>query len=101
MDDRNPFSVAYLTEASLGTDELVTRYSFLPFKYVRAQLSATTNVFLVGRKGVGKTMILKVFEPEFQQLIYDSDEAEHKTIREGLPDATLGLYLNLASPTAR
>jgi hypothetical protein len=101
MSEHNPFSQAYLTEASLTTDDLLERYSFLPFLHVQTQLSSTTNAFLVGRKGVGKTMILRVFEPEFQRLIYKSDQAEHRKIRERLPQGTLGLYLNLASPGAR
>ena len=101
MSDLNPFSVAYLTEASLTTDDLLSRYSFLPFQRVQAQLSDTTNVFLVGRKGVGKTMILKVYDPEFQRVIYESDSAEHKRVRAQLPASTIGVYLNLAAPTAR
>lgn len=101
MTERNPFSLSYLTEASVSPEDLLAQYSFLPFTNLQAELSAVANVFLVGRKGVGKTMLLKAFEPEFQQLIYDSSVPEHQKIRERLPLATIGLYLNLASPSSR
>ncbi len=59
------------------------------------------NVFLVGRKGVGKTMLLKLFEPSLVALLNKSSIPEHVRVRELLPAATVGIYFNLAGPEAR
>jgi hypothetical protein len=101
IDYSNPFSVSYLTEASLTVSELLNRYSFQPLRYVHSELSTTHNVFLVGRKGVGKTMVLKIFDPDIMAVLYRSREPEHVEARKFLPKATVGVYLNLVSPSAR
>lgn len=100
-DPRNPFSVSYLTEASLSAEELLSRYSFSPFRYLQSRVSDSQNVFLIGRKGVGKTMLLKLFAPELMSLLYSSEQDEHAKVRDLLPAGTVGVYLNLAAPTAR
>ena len=101
MDTLNPFVVSYLTEGSLTAQELLQRYSFEPIQYLHQKLASNNNVFLVGRPGVGKTMLLKIFEPDLMSLLYESDNPEHARVREFLPLGTVGVYLNLASPDSR
>lgn len=94
----NPFSVPYLTEASLAPDELLARYSFRPFFHIQSQISRTTNVFLIGRKGVGKTMLLKIFEADLLSRLFESHSAEHEKVKSSVPTASVGVYLNFAAP---
>lgn len=101
MDTDNPFALTYLTEASLTPHELLDRYSFKPLHYLHERLATNANVFLVGLRGVGKTMLLKIFEPEMMALLYRSPQPEHIEARRLLPVATVSIYLNLASADAR
>jgi hypothetical protein len=97
----NPFIVSYLTEGSLTAQELLQRYSFEPIQYLHQNLASNNNVFLIGRPGVGKTMLLKIFEPDLMALLFESNTPEHIRVRNFLPAGTVGVYLNLASPDSR
>ena len=97
----NPFAQAYLSESNLPIDELLALYSFHPFRSVRDALSNNNNVVLLGRAGIGKTMVLRLFEPSFVAQLYSSTEAEHKKQREQLPAPVIGVYLSLSSFEAR
>lgn len=101
MRDKNPFISAYITEKVSETRELLPFYSFLPYQSFREQLEQQNNAFLAGRKGVGKSMLLKVYEPEMMSLIWNSNDAEHITAREAMPRAVVGAYFNLSTPDAR
>jgi hypothetical protein len=101
MTTLNPFILSYLTEGSLTPQELLQRYSFAPLRYLNQNLASGNNVFLIGRPGVGKTMLLKIFTPEMMSQIYESTNAEHARIRDLLPLGTVGVYLNLATPDSR
>ena len=100
MPSANPFSVSYLTEAALTVDELLARYSFLPFRHIGDQIARPTNVFLIGRKGVGKTMLLKVFDTEIMARLFTQPPNE-EWVLDLIPPAAVGVYFNLGSPTAR
>lgn len=97
----NPFAVSYITEASYTPKELLERYSFLPFLQLQRQISSPTNVFVLGRRGVGKTMLLKLFDPDLMEQVYLSDNQELIKVRKVVPPATVGVYLNLSSPDAK
>lgn len=101
MDPRNPFAISYLTEASLSPDQLLDRYSFKPFDVTHEAVSQTSNIFLVGRNGVGKTMLLRIFDPQLMKLILCGTTHELLQVRRALPPATVGVYLNLGAPIAR
>jgi hypothetical protein len=99
VDVTNPFMVAYLSEGSYAPEELLARYSFEPIQYLHRKLASSNNVFLIGRPGVGKTMLLKIFDPDLVTLLYESEDPDRVRARSFLPEATVGIYLNLASPT--
>ena len=80
MQLSNPFNISYLTEASLTPGQLMERYSFLPFLHLQKRISDTTNVMLLGRKGVGKTMLLKLFDPDLMRLLYESNVQEAQQV---------------------
>ena len=96
----NPFSISYLTEAAMSPDDLLSLYSFLPFRHVGDQLARPTNVFLIGRKGVGKTMLLKMFDPDVMTRLLSRPPRE-KGILDLIPRATVGTYFNLGAAAAR
>jgi hypothetical protein len=98
--NRNPFDQPYLTEGISTPSELLAYYSFQPFNCVRREVASPGNVFLLGRKGVGKTMILKVFDADLLSEIY-RQERSYEEQRPQLPKATVGLYINLASAFLR
>lgn len=100
MDVSNPFILAYLTEASLTPEELLKYYSFEPIQYLHQRLSSSNNIFLIGRPGIGKTMLLKIFDPELIALLYEGSDNERVQARKYLPKGTVGVYLNIASPYA-
>lgn len=100
MSRANPFDEIYLAE-SIAADDLLDRYSFRPFLTIQGQMSRAINVFLVGRRGVGKTMLLRLFSPDLIGRLYESSLDEHRRVRSALPKATVGIYLNLASPFLR
>lgn len=89
---KNPFNISYLTEAGLKSEELLSNYSFFPFKYINKKISQSINVILLGRMGIGKTMLLKLFEPDLMQLLYSKDD-----LRETLPRSVVGIYVNMAT----
>lgn len=100
MNTANPFSVSYLTESALTPDDLLARYSFLPFRHIGDQVARPTNVFLIGRKGVGKTMLLKMFDPDVMIRLFSHPPRE-KGILRLIPPAALGVYFNLGAAAAR
>lgn len=97
----NPFAVSYITEASYTPRELLERYSFLPFLQLQRQIGSPTNVFVLGRRGVGKTMLLKLFDPDLMEQVYVSSSQELTRVRKYIPSTTVGVYLNLSSPDAK
>jgi hypothetical protein len=97
---RNPFDQPYLTEGVTNPSDLLAQYSFLPLKHVFQKLAPKENVLLIGRRGVGKTMILRLFDSEMVAEIYRQSRA-HNDAREYLLSDTVGIYLNLASPILR
>jgi hypothetical protein len=97
----NPFAVSYITEASYTPKELLERYSFLPFLQLQRLIGSPTNVFVLGRRGVGKTMLLKLFDPDLMEQVYVSSSQELTKVRRFIPPATVGVYLNLSSPDSK
>ena len=98
MNNENPFAVPYITEASLTADELVNRYSFLPFQFLHEELTRPSNVLVSGRKGIGKTMLLKLFDPEILCPVLQRGNTD---VRDKVPRATVGVYFTLDAPFAR
>lgn len=100
MTTANPFSVSYLTESALTPDDLLARYSFLPFRHIGDQVARPTNVFLIGRKGVGKTMLLKMFDPDVMVRLF-SHPPKERDVLDLIPSAAVGVYFNLGAAAAR
>jgi hypothetical protein len=95
----NPFDQPYLTESLSDPSELLAHYSFLPFKYVKSQVDRPGNIFLLGRRGVGKTMILKFFDAEIVAEVFRSNSALEP--RKHTLVGGIGTYVNLANPLIR
>lgn len=101
MSAANPFSVAFLTEANLAAKDLLDRYCFSPLHYVGDDLHRPMNVFLVGRRGIGKTMLLKLYDPSISSLLYRDPPRHSDWVVKSLPKATVGVYFTLSGPDAR
>lgn len=97
----NPFNQPYLTEGISDPHELLSYYSFQPFTYLRNRLGQPGNIFLVGRKGVGKTMLLRLFDANLVATLYREKSPVFKRIRTQIPVGMVGVYINLGSPAIR
>jgi len=100
IEHANPFNQSYLTESITSPSELLAHYSFAPMKYVHTEVARETNVFLLGRKGVGKTMVLKLFDADLTAEIFEGSQ-RYRGVRKLMPRSAVGVYLNLASPMVR
>lgn len=96
----NPFKgMAYITEKGVKPEEIFNKYSIEPFKYLLTHLNEPINSFTVGRIGVGKTMVLSLFNPDYLEVIFteNSQIQERKEIIKELPKKILSIYVNIAS----
>ena len=93
--------MAYITEKGVRPELVFKRYSIEPFKYLLKYLDNNNNCFTVGRNGVGKTMVLSLFNPKYQQALLKKKEkiAEAEQILNLLPKNIISIYLNIASPS--
>jgi len=104
MKLENPFNgMAYITEKGVQPEKVLECYSILPLKHLISHLTKQINSFFVGRTGVGKTMVLSLFDPAYQLALY-TDNTHSKSFNERgkilelLPKEVIGIYSNIDSP---
>ena len=104
MKLENPFNgMAYITEKGVQPEKVLESYSILPLKHLISHLTKQINSFFVGRTGVGKTMVLSLFDPAYQLALY-TDTTNSKSLKERekilelIPKEVIGIYSNIDSP---
>lgn len=107
MTIENPFEgMAYVTEKGIKPEKVLERYSIIPLKYSMTFLNNRINHFCVGRTGVGKTMVLSLFDASYQKVLYSEmadgqSLGEREEILELIPKEVIGVYSNIDSPHIR
>ncbi len=96
-----------MTEKTIKPERVFEIYSIEPLKYVLEDLEKQNNYFLVGRTGVGKSMILILFNPLYQKALFETEnidpsQRENRTqLIEMIPKKVIGIYWNLDNPLSR
>ncbi|MBD3349897.1 MAG: hypothetical protein GF364_00245 [Candidatus Lokiarchaeota archaeon] len=101
MSKENPFKgMAYITEKGIAPEAVFKRYSIEPFKYLLKYLDNNNNCFFVGRIGIGKTMVLCLFDPKYQNVLHQNhNNIEYRNqILELIPTNFLSIYVNISDP---
>ncbi len=99
----NPFEgLVYISNKSVNPDEIFTRYSVIPFAALMQEMRERINYFIIGRTGIGKSMILTLFDNIFQKTIFTTsshqpDELEdiRIEIKKRFPTRVLAIYTSL------
>ena len=101
---RNPFEdMAYLTEKGIHPEEVLERYSIKPFLFVLKYLTQKINCYAIGRTGVGKTMILSLFDSKYQKILFSDSygneiSKDRKLLIENIPTGIISVFLNIDTP---
>lgn len=102
----NPFMGLMDIAERIDAPELTfERYSTEPFNAVFVDIMKPVNCFIVGRTGVGKTMILSIFNPLYQKTLFDKNyldknHPEYKTrieIANLVPNNVIGIYYSIGN----
>lgn len=108
MNLENPFQgMAYISEKGVHPENVLERYSILPLTHSMGHLNEQINSFCVGRNGVGKTMLLTLFDSVFQKFLYSNTDdsqlskEQKQKILELVPEEVIGIYSNIDSPQIR
>lgn len=103
----NPFQgMAYITEKGVSPEKVLESYSIIPLNHLLSYLNQPINSFFVGRNGVGKTMVLSLFQTPYQKALFLKTNKkklreERKEIVKLLPDDVIAIYSNIDSPYTR
>lgn len=104
---KNPFEgMSDIAEYGVAPEKVFERYSIEPFQYVLKYLNEPINIFLIGRTGVGKTMILSLFDPLYQKTLFSPDYIDEKNpqynermkLLEVIPKEIIGIQFTLNHP---
>lgn len=103
----NPFEGMFdIAEYGVTPEKVFERYSIEPFQYVLKYLNEPINTFLIGRTGVGKTMILSLFDPLYQKTLFSPSYMdkmnpqynERMKLLEVIPKEIIGIQFTLNHP---